>query len=312
MDKFTVENTTVAAYRVFETLKFLVKRPANVSEIVKYLESLDSDNPKGYSKAVVYKYLSTLKFAGINLVRKKCRYEVKNLPFKINFSDDNLEALAILNNVLETIPEKDLSEKISEFFYQLKMRYSLDFEKFEEKKKSVKQNLNITLPTKEQAKTMQEYEVYCQDKVRLQISYYGVNGEIVNSVFEPLEVKFEDKQVLLCAYCTKTNTFFELNSKQIIEIKQTPSNCSGKFFSGTTVFKLKGRLAKVYTLRNDEQIIGTDSDGNLMISNKKEAKDKLFLRLMRYADKCEVMTSKMDREFMKNLIDTALSNYLGT
>lgn len=312
MDKFTLENTTIAAYRVFETLKFLVKRPASVPEIVKYLESLDPDDPKGYSKAVVYKYLTTLKFAGITLVSKKCKYEVKDLPFKINFSDDNLKALAILNNVLETIPEKDLSEKISEFFYQLKMRYSLDVEKFEEKKNSVKQTLNITKPTKEQAKTLQEYEDYCCRKFRLQISYYDLNGEVESSIFEPLDVKFEDKQVLLCAYCTKTNTFFELNSKQIIEIKQTPSKSLGKFFSSTTVFKLKGRLAKVYTLRNEEQIIGNDSDGNLMISNKKEPKDKLFLRLMRYADKCEVMTSKRDREFMIKEIDSALRNYEGT
>ncbi len=312
MDKFTLENTTVAAYRVFETLKFLVKRPATVPDIVKYLESLDPDDPKGYSKAVVYKYLSTLKFAGINLVRKKCKYEVKNLPFKINFSEDNIEALAILNNVLDTIPEKDLSEKITEFFYQLKMRYSLDFEKFEEKKMSVKQSLKITLPTEKQAKTLQEFEEYCKNKIRLQIYYYNIDGEVENSIFEPLEAKFEDKQVLLCLYCTKTNAFFELNSKQIVEIKQTPSKCSGRFFSGTTVFKVKDRLAKNYTLRNDEQIIGTDSDGNLMISNKKEPKHKLFLRLMRYADKCEVMTSKMDREFMINMLDKALSNYEGT
>ena len=36
----TKNNTTFAAYRVFETLAFLMKQPANVAEITKHLEGL--------------------------------------------------------------------------------------------------------------------------------------------------------------------------------------------------------------------------------------------------------------------------------
>ena len=37
-------------------------------------------------------------------------------------------------------------------------------------------------------------------KILLQIFYYNIDGDIENSIFEPLETKFEDKQVLLCLY----------------------------------------------------------------------------------------------------------------
>ena len=311
MTKLAQDNATLAAYRVFETLKFLVKNPASVDDIVKYLEGLEPVNPKGYSKAVVYKYITTLKFAGINIVNHKCKYEVQDLPFKINFSEDNIKALAILNEVLENIPEQNLSAKFTEFFYQMKMRYSLDFGRFEEKKNLLKESINISTPNIFQLKILQRYEKYCKDKIRLQISYINLFGEKESSTFEPLEAKFEDEQVILLAFCTKTNTFFELNSKQILDVRQTPSICRAGFFASTTVYKLKGKLSKRYTLRYEEQTFGLDANEELTVANKNEPKDKLFLRLMRYADLCEVSSSKKDRDYMVSLIDDTLSNYEG-
>lgn len=307
--KNPLENLNGSAYRVFETLKFLVKKPASVPEIQHYLESLDNEDIKGYSKAVVYKYLTTLKVVGITLVRKNCKYEVINLPFKINFSENSLNALAILNNASAIIPEKYLSEKISEFFYQLKMRYSLDFKLFEKQATKVGRTLHISKPTIEQSKKLLEYENYCKENFRLQIRYYNLFGEEKSSIIEPLDVKFEDRQVCFTAFCTKTNSFLELNINQILEIKQTPLKCSGKLSASTTVFKLKDKLARRYMLRNDEQVLNVDKDGVVAIANKNEPKDKLYLRLMRYADLCEVVTSKKDKEFMLNLINKTLSNY---
>ena len=121
MTKTSNDNTTYAAYRVFETLKFLINQPATVEDIINHLESLEPNGNKNYSKAVVYKYLTTLKFAGITLSRHKCKYEVKNLPFKINLTEDSLKALSILNEIIEATPEKNLSETVKQFFYQLKI-----------------------------------------------------------------------------------------------------------------------------------------------------------------------------------------------
>lgn len=312
MHKNINDKTTVAAYRVFETLKYLIKKPASVSDIVNYLEKLDYADEKGFSKSVVYKYLTTLKFVGINIINNKCKYEVKNLPFKINFTDENIKALAILNNLVEMIPEKELSDEIVDFFYQLKMRYSLNSETFECNKQSIKATLNIDLPSKEQLVIFEEYEKYCKDKLRLQITYYSLNGELNTSIFEPLEVKYDEKQVILKAFCTKTNTFFDFKSKQIANIIQTPLKCHSRFFARNTLFKLKGKLAKRYTLRSEEQIFNIDKNGYVTVSNKSEPKEDLCLRLMRYFQDCEIISSKEDKEFMIKMIDETLKNYEGT
>ena len=75
------------------------------------------------------------------------------------------------------------------------------------------------------------------------------------------------------------------------------------------VFKLKGKLAGTYTLRENEEIMPDSSEGNLVVSNKGEKKDILFSRLLRYDKSCEILYPLHYREEMKNLLDEMLKNY---
>ncbi len=306
MTKYTNDNTSYAAYRVFETLKFLINQPASVEDIIRHLESLEMCGEKNYSKAVVYKYLTTLKFAGITLLRHKCKYEVKNLPFKINLTENNLKALSILNEVIETTPEKNLSETITQFFYQLKMRYALQSQKELEICEDVKKI--IKKPSQTQTQHIKEYEKYCQDGLKLKITYINLLGEEVSLIYEPIEAKYVNNQVKLICYCTNPSGFVEFTSTQIKKIEQTPSKSSNRFFSSTTAFKLKGKLAKRYTLRNEEHVL-CEENGEITVINQKEPKNLLFARLMRYGENCEIISSKQDRKTMKALIKNTLLNY---
>lgn len=305
MTKYTNDNTSYAAYRVFETLKFLINQPATVEDIINHLESLEMCGDKNYSKAVVYKYLTTLKFAGITLSRHKCKYEVQNLPFKINLTEDNLKALSILNEIINATPEKNLSETIKQFFYQLKMRYALQ-NKQDTETCEIK-NI-IEKPSQEQKKEIKEYEKYCEDGLRLKVSYIDIYGNEVTSTYEPIEAYYTKNQVKLLCYCTNPSGFIEFTSTQIKAIEQTPLKCSNRFFSSTTAFKLKGKLAKRYTLRNEEHIL-SENNGEITVINQNEPKNLLFARLMRYGENCEVISSKQDRRNMKSLIKNTLSNY---
>ncbi|MBR1943457.1 hypothetical protein IJ843_06955 [bacterium] len=307
MPEYTTDNTTLAGYRVFETLKYITMQPANVIDIIKYLEKLPLNENKPLSKGVIYKYITTLKFAGINITAKKCKYEVKNLPFKIDFSKENIEALSILNILLEYTPETDISEKINDFFYKLKMRYAL-----EEEYPGLYKKFKIILkkPNENQIKIINRYEKYCQEKLKVHIDYMDILGNTQSIICEPIDVKFEDNQVWFQLFCKSKNEFLELNSKQIIKVYQTPSKCAehNKECAQTTIFKITGKLTKRYTLRNNEQIIKSDND-EIIISNKEEAKDKLYLRIMRYAESCEICSPKTERNNMINIINKTLKNY---
>ena len=74
------------------------------------------------------------------------------------------------------------------------------------------------------------------------------------------------------------------------------------------VFKIRGDLAKRYTLHEDEEIIEYGS-GEITVSCKPEGKDILLSRLLRYDNCCEIIFPKDYREDMKNIIKTSLENY---
>lgn len=301
----TKNNTTFAAYRVFETLAFLMRQPANVPEITKYLESLETTGERNYSKALIYKYLSTLKFAGIELKRHKCRYEIGKLPFKLDLTPEDVEALGVLKALLKYSPEKDVTENINRFFYQLNTRF--DFESnpcFE----NVVECKNQKELTKAQIKDVEDYEKLKENGLRLKITYQNIQNEVTSALCEIVDVYTNNGNVYLKLYNTSQSCFLTLNTKQVENLEETPQKYTHKYFSSTTIFKLKGKLAKRYTLRNEERSLGFDKKGNLSIANKKEPKEDLFLRLMRYGANCEVISPRTDREIMHKVLQLALEN----
>ena len=312
MTKLTNDNASLAALRVFETLKCLIQKPSDVNDIIEYLEKLDSSDGKAYSKGVVYKYLTTLKFAGIDIVRQKCRYKVKNLPFKIQLDKENLNSLALLEKILDFTPENELVENLQNLFYNIKIR--CDFESIDNRsiEKQITEQFKNHRANDKQIEILRKYEKYCKDKLKLQIEYYNVFNEKCNVICEPLEAKYEDEMVLLNTFCEHPNQYLELNSNQIINIKQTPLSCRSREDNITysTVFTLKGRLAQRYIPREEEiRMDQGENDEIKTYSNKIESKERLFLRLMRYSESCKINTPKTDREKMKRLIADTLKNY---
>lgn len=312
MDKQRYDNTSLAAFRVFETLKCLINQPSDVNDIIEHLENLNTDENKAYSKAVIYKYLATLKFAGIDIEREKCRYKVTNLPFKINLDDDSKSALEIFNKILDFTPENKLVKELKFFLDSIKMRYSTDNINVRKIYEEISMQFANHKANDLQIKVLRKYEKYCKENLKLQIEYQDIFNEKISILCEPIEAKYEDSSVLLIVYNPNKSQFLELNSNQIIDIKQTPSSCQERqtYVTYSTVFTLKDRLAKRYTPRASEIRMDDGSNEDIRIfSNKEEPKENLYLRLMRYSDSCKLNSPKIDREIMKKLILKTLSNY---
>ena len=96
------------------------------------------------------------------------------------------------------------------------------------------------------------------------------------------------------------------------EILELPQCSTKKYFASTTVCELTGRLAKVYTLRNEEYTINSRKNDITTVVSQKESKEQLYRRLMRYDIYCKVISSQRDKLAMKQLIDRTLKNYEGT
>ena len=211
------ENTSVSAYRMFEVLKFLMQKPASVQEIKEYLEKLD--NGKIYSKNVIYKYLTTLKFAGMNVKRNKCKYEITKFPFKFDFSDNDLNALSILNKAIDYVPENEISDNLKTLFYRLNMRFTLE-NKLKIQKFTPNTNLTQNLST-EQKMLIETYNSYCKDNYRYTITMKNLFGHTEKIIAEPIETYIKDSKLYLKIFCTRPNRYLELNVEQIIKIEET-------------------------------------------------------------------------------------------
>lgn len=299
-----------SAYRVFETLKFLMKNPASVSDLITHLEKLDDNinyDKVTYSNSVIYKYLNTLKFSGIKLERHKCKYEVSELPFKVKLGPEENAALILLYEALASVPEQKICETIRGFFYQLKMRNSVHITENDIKNSNL--DIKISTPTSEQLKSLKRFEKYCKDSLRLQVKYKSLSGIVKTMVCDPIEAKFENNHVFLSCFINSLNEFIDINANQIIKISQTPQCCTKKYFAATTVFELMDRLVDRYTLRNEEYSIISKKPNVKTVISQKESKEQLYRRLMRYGKYCRVVSSQKDKTEMRDLINRALSNY---
>ena len=168
----------------------------------------------------------------------------------------------------------------------------------------------MQLPSKKLLEDFKTYENICDDKQKIKLTYKDSKNETQNIICEPIECNLDKNNIYLLLYSDYPNEYLEINTKQILNLEQLPSKCSSvNYLTYTTVFKVKNKLSKRYTLRERETELNSPSNDERIITNKKEPKEKLLLRIMRYAEQCEVLTPKSDRHKIKSLINETLRNY---
>ena len=76
------------------------------------------------------------------------------------------------------------------------------------------------------------------------------------------------------------------------------------------VFKLRGRLAKVYRLYEREKFSEQDKKlKEVTVTSYSDDIDSLLMRILKYGENCEVLYPKQVRNKMANLIKLSLENY---
>ena len=106
------------------------------------------------------------------------------------------------------------------------------------------------------------------------------------------------------------NEFIDVLPDEVIDIEVIDANAKkAKFESNEVIYELKGKLAKRYQLRENEQIIQYKSNGTIVISNKYENRKELLHRLMRYDSLCKILKPRDYVKEFKGMIKDALKNY---
>lgn len=303
----TTKKNSDTSIRVLETLKFLVKNNASVQDIIKHFEKIDPKN-RIYTSEVIIKYINTLKVFGYKFAKNKDKYVLLNFPNQIDFNEDELKTICLIENLTEAIPEEKIKEDVNKFLKSLEKRYS-DNTRLLANKLTKPIDINLNFNYEKYAKKIKTYEKYCLGGQKLKITYKLLCEPETSIIAEPKKIKYKKNEVYLSVYNALAAQIQDINFNNIVEIRQLPIRANETNILSTTTFRLKGSLAESYKLHEGEKLLKIESDGSNVILNNQEDKRFLLKRLMRYGQNCEVISPMSLRQEMTEIINNTIKNY---
>ncbi|MDD3419543.1 MAG: WYL domain-containing protein [Candidatus Gastranaerophilales bacterium] len=292
-------NIVPSGYRILYVLMLLLQSPMSQKEINDKL----SKNPsieQSFTKETLLKIINTLRASGIKIEKQKGLYYISKLPWEFDLDEKYLDILFNLGCFVGALEQRELLKNYNLFLSNL-FRYLPDerIRKFQgsflgAKNKDKYGKYSLLIKKLEQAK---------KNNCRIKIVF---NKE--SYIFDTYYMEYNSKEVFVTGYNLKDHENKTMNLGEIASIKQLPQKSSGMFFPSNVTFKIKGRLAKSYNLRENEKLIDFDSN-TLIISNKGEDKQKLLRRIIKYKNLCEIIAPDSMKEEFKAILRRTLNNY---
>lgn len=276
----------LSSMQVLKTLQVLLQGNFTMQELIEKL-NVNEDEPI-FNNSVVSKYINTCRYCGIEIPKIHNKYFVTKMPFGIDLTPNEMGLFEKLQKVVrEEMTSKN--NKLFDIFLEKVNRFS---------------NKEIVKVDKE--------------------TYHFISELFETAVKEKRKIKlmFKSRAEMICIPLkiaeNKGKTFFNIfyknkermiASNRISGIEILSQKFTLNFSDQAVVFRLTDALAKRYSLRANEQLMISEDDGAIIVSNRGENKEILFSRLLRYDRYCEIISPKIYREEMKEILDNAISNY---
>lgn len=292
--------------KIFKLLELLIDDKADYSAVINIFDDEAAKNNSAFP-VILNKYLNTLKIFGVKVKKVKNKYHLLNMPFNIPFTAEDVKAVNILKVASHILTSLKNRESLNSFIKSIEIRYN---EYAKSVAESIESDVHLDLSfyfTKFQEQIL-ECEKLCAEKKKLEILYVSGDSE-ASIICSPKEVKYLNRKVCFSVFNQLSRQVFDIPIDNIKSITQLPTVSSSKEISMSVVYKLKGRLANSYKLKEWEYSNGFDKEGNLIVVNSNEDPDVLLSRLMRYGENCVILTPKFMRDRMTENIDKILENY---
>lgn len=293
--------------KIFELLNLLYEDEAQYQKVIDiFKDDFNEDQSTNNIQVVLNKYMNALKVFGIQIEKENNKFKLRSNLYSVPFSTDDLKAINILTTSANNFPNEQISKELKKFIQVVKNRMNNE-------NKNTLNNLNskynFSFCYSDLKYQIEECEKICKEKYIIEIVYLKNNKEI-KCKCTPKEVVYTSKEVYLQIYDYAKAKNTDIKISKILSIIKLPQIANSQNFTTTTVvYKLKNRLAKTYKVKENEYSDGYDENGNLIIVNRNEPHDKLLNRLMRYTYNCEIISPKILRNEMIDLINKTIENY---
>jgi hypothetical protein len=292
---------------IFELLKLLSGGQADYKDVLTLFSDKMTEG-KSNPHVILNKYLNTLKIFGIKVKKNNNKYYLLNSPFKIDLAADDLRIINMLKESLQVLHGGKTRKNFEAFLEALEFRYN---DNTQDMAQSMEKSNGFTFGFTELKEQVDICEKYCEQKHKLKVTYMNRNSEIVDITCSPVELAYNKRKICLKVYNQSSAHIVEIPLENIRHVEQLPQMVSSAGTSGATtvLFRITGRLAKSYKLKENERLNTTEEDGSLVIANQGECLETLLQRLMRYEENCVILSPKPVRESMRKLIEETIEQY---
>ena len=301
--------------KMFALLKLLLEDNAKFSQVVKVIsadEEVSLSSANSIHSVTLNKYLNTLKLFGLNVKKEKGKYHLINPPYKIDLDKEDLEAFMLIKDCAARIyNDGNSKDEFEKFIKSFELRFS-ETTQMLMKQTSSANRADFSFYYDKFTNKIEICSKFCKEDYKVEIIYY------ITRSGKKQEKKITAKaQNLLYRRGTVRLQVVDLTSGEpavisldnIISIKQLPNKIPPALNTNrVTVYGLRGRLAKNYTLRSWEysRVI---ENGWLVIVNKDESEDELIKRLLKYGANCKVLNPTGFKEKILSIYEDTLKLY---
>ena len=304
-DKKLKEKYNDGCVKIFNFLKMIYEDRAEYEDVMEIFSGEESDTERQH--VTLNKFINALKIFGIEVEKTNKKFKSKNIPFGMKFDKNDLEAINLISQYTNKLPNGKTKQNLEKFLELLKSRFD---NKTEKKYEAIvnKDNKDYSFYYSNLREQIEKAEEICRQEHKIQLTYLQKGNE-TKTFCVAEEVVYDNKSAYLKILKIKENERENILLSNILEVKYLPTQKTTKEISKTVVFKLTGRLAKNYQLKDGEHISRIEDDGSIIVVNQTEPINLLIRRLRRYGDCCEIQGPEdIKRQFIQDL-DSGINLY---
>ena len=286
MAKKLSQKKNLSSMQVIKTLQVLLEGNFTMSELIEKLNQ--NEEEPVFNNSVISKYINTCRYCGIEIPKIHNKYFVTSMPFGLELTNTDINLLESMQNLVKN---------------EMTSKYNKLFNSFVEKLNRYSNKKIARVEKATYQLTSELFENAVTDKRKIQLMLKN------RVIMECIPIKITEVKGK-----TYFNVFYKnrermIDSARVSGLEVMKQKFLQNFNDESVIFLIRDDLAARYDLRENEQYTKTDRIGWKAISNRGENKEVLLSRLLRYDDKCEIISPKTYRDEMKQILNDTLSNY---
>lgn len=280
--------------RILEILRILLDEDLTKNELIEKLKG-NIEIESVYTQEAFIKYFNTFELLGLKLKKDRARYSFSTAILKVDLNEEEKKALIELVKFISKFNNRTSEEIISKIFLRLEKYVNLDIEEILRKTKE-EENVLCNNNVKENLiKTLKDMLYEGQN---VSITYKKNNLTEETITVELKEIQQLNNNTFIVCYNPKIGRSKKICIDLITSLKQEPNKNTGFDCHNNVTFEIYGRLIRAYKLKEHEKSIDFNAN-RVVISNTKEDKDILLLRLLKYGENCKIVSpTSLQEEFL--------------